>query len=351
MTVLTYGIALIGAGVIAPTHAAAIAQLPEARLVAVCDVVEGKARALADRFGGEVETDYRRLLARPDVDVCEIVTPSGTHAELGIAAAEAGKHVIVTKPIDVSLARIDRLIETCRRHRVKLGAIHQFRSYTVYRRLKAAIDRGELGHLLLGNAFVKWYRAESYYQSADWRGTWALDGGALMNQSIHWIDVLQWLLGPVASLSAHTATLDHAIEVEDIASAALRFQNGALGVVQGATCIYKGLPTRIEVHGQRGNVVVENEQVVLWDVAGQADSAPGGEAGAGGGWASDPAAGLHTGVAAHVEQIRDVLRAIAEDREPELNGPEARKAVEIILAIYRSHREGRRVDLPLAAVQ
>ena len=141
-------------------HAAAIARVPEARLVAVCDVAEAKARALAERYGSDIETDYRRLLGRPDVDVFEIATPSGAHAEIGIATAEAGKHVIVAKLIDVTLAKVDHLlVEACRRNRVKLGATHQFRSYAVYQRLKAAIDRGEPGRLFLGNAFVKWHRS------------------------------------------------------------------------------------------------------------------------------------------------------------------------------------------------
>jgi len=337
---MTYGFGLIGCGGIAPVHADAIGRIPNARLVAVCDIVEAKARAFAQKYGAEPYLNYRDLLARDDIHAVNVVTWSGTHADIGMDAARAGKHVIITKPMDISLEKIDRLIAACRESNVKLGATHQFRSYGCYRRLKRAIDDGRLGRLFLGNAFVKWWRAQDYYDSADWRGTWALDGGgALMNQSVHWVDILQWLMGPVKTVSAYTRTMDHQIEVEDLASAAVEFTSGAVGVIQGSTCIYKGQPQRVEVHGNKGNVIVEAERITEWQVEGEegaVDSEPAAQTST-----ADPLAGLAGGVEAHVVQIQDVLRAIEENRDPDLGGEEARKAVAVVLAIYESARTGR----------
>lgn len=345
MSTSSFGFGIIGAGVIAPTHCKAIRAIPNARLVACCDIEREKAEKLAAEFDiPHVTTDFHELLGRKDVDVAEIVTWSGVHAEQGIAAARAGKHVIVTKPIDTRLERIDRLIETCREQGVKLGATHQFRSYPAYRRLKAAIDEGRLGRLFLGNGFLKWWRTQEYYDSAAWRGTWNLDGGgALMNQAIHYVDMITWLMGRPKSLQGYITTQCHAIEVEDCASAAIRWENGALGTFQGATCVRKGLPARIEVHGERGNVAVEGDRIVQWDVEGEPPES--GEAGQGS--LAGPGGSLGAGVQAHVEQISDVLAAIEEDREPLINGTEARRAVEVILGIYHSAWTGQPVRFPL----
>lgn len=345
MTEKTYGFGILGAGVIAPTHCKAIRAIPGARLVACCDLERPKAEKLAADFEiPHVYTDFHQMLHRNDLQVIEVVSWSGVHAEHSIAAAEAGKHIIVTKPIDTRLERIDRLIETCRSRGVKLGATHQFRSYPAYRRLKAAIDEGRLGRITLGNGFLKWWRGQDYYDSAAWRGTWNLDGGgALMNQSIHYVDMLTWLMGRPKSLRGFIATQSHDIEVEDCATASIHWENGALGTFQGATCIYRGLPARIEIHGERGNVIVEGDRIVLWDVEGEEK-----ETGvAGEGSVSNPGSGLSSAVQAHVEQISDVLAAIEEDREPVLNGQEARRAVEIILAIYHSAWHGATIHFPL----
>lgn len=341
-----YGFGVIGCGVIAPTHCRAIQALPNARLVAVCDIEAEKARALGEKFGAEPMTDPRALLDRPDIDVVNVVTWSGTHAQIGVQAAKAGKHVIVTKPIDVRLSQIDRLIVACREAGVKLGATHQFRSYASYRRLKQAIDEGRLGRVFLGNGFLKWWRSQEYYDSAAWRGTWNLDGGgALMNQSIHYVDLLQWLMGPITSLRGYIATQNHDIEVEDCATAALHFESGALGTFQGSTCTYRGLPARIEIHGERGNVIVEDDKIRLWDLEGEEREEHGAATNTGS--SANPGSGLETAHDAHVEQIGDLLAAIEEGREPVLNGAEARKAVEVILAIYQSAWKAETVHLPL----
>lgn len=347
MSERTYGFGILGAGTIAPTHCRAIQAIPNARLVSVCDIDEPKARSLALRFGMRHScADPRELLERDDVDVVHVLTWSGNHAELGMQAARAGKHVVCTKPVDVTLEQIDRLIQTCRLNEVKLGVTYQFRGYESYRRLKAAIDNGRLGRLFLGNAFLKWYRSQEYYDSAEWRGTWALDGGgALMNQGIHYVDLLQWLMGPVRTVSGLVATQNHRIEVEDCASAALRFESGALGCLQATTCTYRGLPARVEIHGERGNVIVEDDRIRLWDVEGEAPSTDAEATNTGS--SASPGSGLDDAVAVHTAQIRDMLAAIEEDRDPAISGEEARKAVELILAVYRSASRGAPVNLPL----
>ncbi|MGQ9555066.1 MAG: Gfo/Idh/MocA family protein [Anaerolineae bacterium] len=345
----TYGIALIGAGVIAPVHAEAISAIPRARLVAVCDIVPEKADALAAKYGAEASYDYRELLERQDVDIFEIVVWSGRHAEIGIEAARHGKHVIVTKPIDVTLQAIDALIAACDENKVKLGATHQFRSYPSYLRTKQAVEAGELGKMVIGNAFVPWFRAQSYYDGDEWRGTWRWDGGgALMNQAVHYVDLIQWIMGGVQEVMAYADISAHhqRIEVEDVAVAAVRFQNGAIGCIEGSTSIYKGLPARLDVHGEKGNILLVGDRISHWDVEGVPMPEDVGEVSTTG--AADPRAALRQpAIAAHIAQISDVLDAIEQERVPQLDGREARKAVEVNLAIYKSARERRPVSLPL----
>jgi len=336
---MKYGFGLVGCGAIAPVFAQAIARLDDARLAAVCDVAPERARALADRFGAQCHADYDALLRRDDVQVVCVLTWSGKHAEMGIAAALAGKHVVTTKPIDVTLEKIDRLIGACRERGVKLAAVHQMRSAKPFVRLKRAIDEGRLGRLHFGNVFVPWCRTQEYYDSAEWRGTWEWDGGgALMNQGVHMVDVLQWMMGPVAEVQAYAGTLAHKVEVEDAAVAALRFESGALGLILASTAVYKGLPPRLEVFGATGNVVIEGDDIVRWQVGDEEEIASFHGSAFG---ATDPQAGLAEAVEGHVEQLGDFLAAIEEDRPPMISGEEARKAVALILAIYESARTGR----------
>jgi UDP-N-acetyl-2-amino-2-deoxyglucuronate dehydrogenase len=349
VTAKAHGIALIGAGVIAPVHTQAIEAIPEARLVAVCDVALPKAQALAAQYGAEACADYHDLLDRKDIDVFEVVVWSGRHAEIGIEAAKHGKNVIVTKPIDVTLEAIDALIEACDSNGVKLGAVHQFRSYPSYRAARQAVQGGAMGKMVIGNAFVPWFRSQSYYDGDEWRGTWRWDGGgALMNQAVHYVDLIQWIMGGVSEVFAYADVAAHheRIEVEDVAVAAVRFADGAIGTIQGSTSVYKGLPARMDLHGERGNVLVVADRIAQWDVDGLPQPEDAGEMSTTG--ASDPKAALRgPAVAAHVDQIGDLLAAIDENRRPRLDGREARKAVELNLAIYRSARERRPVSLPL----
>ncbi len=339
-----YGFGIVGCGVIAPTHAEAIRRLGNAELRAICDVNEEAAKACAGEFGADWYTDLAEMLARDDIHVCNILTPSGLHARLGIQCADAGKHVICTKPIDITLESIDALIAAGERNGVKIAATHQSRGYPVYEKIKRYIDEGRMGEMLYGNAFVPWYRSDEYY-SDGWHGTKKLDGGgALINQSIHYIDLLIWFLGKVERIYGFADALAHDIETEDIGSAVLKFEGGQHGIIQGTTCTYQGMPTRIEVHGTKGNILVVGDDVALWDVEGDelVENPPAGKVGG----AADPKAGMpEHAVVSHVEQIGDVLDAIDEVRDPVLDGHEARRAVEVILAIYRASQTGEVIDL------
>lgn len=333
--------AIAGCGVIAPTHARCIDELPDAKLVAVCDIVPEKARRLADTYCVDAYTDYNEMFARDDIDVVCVLTPSGLHAQLGIAAAKAGKHVIVEKPIDVTLEKADALIDACQKAGVKLCSISQHRFDPAVMALKQAVLEGKLGRLNFGGSHTKWWRAQSYYDSGDWRGTWALDGGgALINQSIHYVDLLQYIMGPVEEVHAYTGTLAHErIEVEDVAVAAVKFRSGAVGLLEGSTLAYPGFCARLDIYGSEGSVIIENDQVKEWHLrSGEpcpVEAEPFGFIGG----TSSADIWHHS----HRWQIQDMIDAIRSDREPLCNGIEGRKPLEIVLAVYESGRTGKTI--------
>jgi UDP-N-acetyl-2-amino-2-deoxyglucuronate dehydrogenase len=342
------GFGIVGTGVIAAMHADAIAALPGVRLVAVTDVAAGAATAFAAARGCAAEPDLDALLARGDVEVVCVCVPSGLHAEIGTRAARAGKHLVVEKPIDVSLAAADRLIEAAHAAGVALTVISQHRFDSGLTELKRLISDGVLGRLVLGEASTKWYRTQSYYDSAGWRGTWAMDGGSLMNQGVHYVDLLRWCMGPVIEVTAVCATQAHQIEVEDTALAIVRFASGAVGTILSSTAAFPGFPQRLEVTGTDGTVIVEDGQIVRRAFgAGRGDGGSGESSGsdAAPGAAdsgSDPAA---IGVASHAAQIADLLTAIEQGREPVVDGEAGRDALEIVCAVYESARTGRPVRL------
>jgi UDP-N-acetyl-2-amino-2-deoxyglucuronate dehydrogenase len=352
----TFGFGIIGGGVIAPFHARAISELPNAQLIAVADVIQERAEEAAAEFGVEAAS-VEQLLARPEIDVVSVCVPSGLHADVGIEVARAGKHVIVEKPIEVTLEAADRLIEGCREQGVKLTVISQHRFDPGMVRLRQLVDDGRLGRLVLGDAIVKWYRTQEYYDSGSWRGTWSLDGGgALMNQGVHYVDMLQWIMGPVERVFARCRTGAHErIEVEDIAVAVLSFEGGAVGVLEATTAVYPGLPERLEITGTDGTVIVQEGKLRVSELKDEkGETSPYGgklrdvpdDAGEGG--AADPAAISHAG---HRAQMADLLEAIETGREPLIDGPEARRPLEIILAVYESARTGSDVQLPLTQWQ
>jgi predicted dehydrogenase len=348
---MAYGFGIVGCGMISTFHARAIGDVRGAKLVACFDTREAAAGKFAADNHCKSYTKLEAMLADPDVDVVTIATPSGAHMDPAVAAARAGKHVIVEKPLEITLKKCDRIIEECEKAGVKLAAIFPSRFHDSSVKLKRAIDGGRFGRLTVGDAYVKWFRTQAYYDSGAWRGTWALDGGgALMNQAIHSVDLLTWLMGPVAEIQANTATLAHErIEVEDAAVATLKFANGALGVLEATTAAYPGYLKRIEIHGSEGSAVLEEEDLRAWDFAkprkeDKAILEQMRSRKSSGGGASDPAAIGHHG---HAIQFHDFLNAVHKDRVPAVDGQEGRRSVEIILGVYKAAETGKTVKLPL----
>jgi len=350
---MAMGFGIIGCGMIADFHAKAIADLRGAKLVACFDVYPDSADRVAEAHGCKAYHDLKQFLADPALDIVTIGTPSGAHMEPAVAAAKAGKHVIVEKPLEITLSRCDRIIRECEKAGVVLSSIFPSRFHDSSVEMKKAVDAGRFGKLTVGDTIVKWYRSQQYYDSGEWRGTWKLDGGgALMNQAIHSVDLLTWLMGPVVEIRAQFAMLTHErIEVEDTAIATVKFANGALGTIEASTAIYPGYLKRVEIHGSDGSAVLEEEDLVKWDfVKSNRRDATILEAmkkqKSGGGGAADPSAIGHHG---HTRQFRDVLSAIKKGTTPAIDGHEGRRSVEIILGIYKAAETGRTVKLPLAS--
>lgn len=335
---------IVGAGVIGSLQADCIVSLKEAKLVAIADTSEKRAKNLAEKYGVTHYTDYKKMLERRDIDIVSVCVPSGYHSKIAVAAAEAGKNIIVEKPIEVTLEKADRIISTCKNKGVKLSVISQHRFNPGAVKLYRALKEGRFGKLILGDAYIKWYRSQEYYDSGNWRGTWKLDGGgALINQSIHTIDLLQWIMGPVDSIYANIATLAHKIEVEDIATVLIKFKNGALGVIEGSTAIYPGQPERLEIYGEKGTIILEGGRIKKWEFIDRKEKLiEKREISTG---ASDPGA---ISLTAHKAQIKDMIEAVKKEREPAVTGEEGRKVLEIILAIYKSARTNKGVKLPLS---
>jgi predicted dehydrogenase len=345
------GVAIVGCGMIARFHVQALGEVPNTKVVALVDAKPGRAAEFAQSLSLACDsyTDLAPVLARKDVHIVIVATPSGVHMEPTLAAAGAGKHVVVEKPMEITTERCDRIIEACERNGVLLCTIFPSRFADANRALKTAVDAGRFGRLTLGETTCKWWRDQDYYDKGGWKGTKALDGGgALMNQAIHNVDLLQWLMGMPTHICGFTATLAHErIEVEDTAVACLRFANGALGVIEATTSVHPGLPKTIAIHGDRGTAVVEQEDVLRWEFSPEVpDDAKVRErfaqkVGASGG-SSNPAAISHE---YHARQLRDFIHAIETHGKPAVDGREGRKAVQIIEAIYQSAATGRTVTL------
>ncbi len=346
------GFAIVGCGMIARFHARALQDVAGTRVVALVS----RRRENAEKVLTETKTppceiyaDIESALRRPDLDVVIITTPSGNHLEPAVAAAKAGKHIVVEKPLEIMPERCDWIIEACDRAGVKLCTIFPSRFGDANIELKKAVTAGRFGRLTLGETTCKWWRSQQYYDEGGWKGTKALDGGgALMNQAIHNVDLLLWMMGPVRQLCGFSATLAHErIEVEDTAVACLQFESGALGVIQATTGAHPGLPKTIAVHGDAGTVVVEQDDILKWEFkeARPEDAAVRErfvtKVGASGG-SSNPAAISHVG---HARQLADFVHAIYTNSAPVVDGREGRRAVEVICAVYQSTLSGRAVNL------
>src|SRR5579884_4558155 len=348
---LRFGI--IGCGVIGHIHAEAIATLPDAQLVAVADIVPALAQKLAEEFHVTPYSDVGQMLAREHLDVVDVCTPSGQHGEQACQVMRAGVNVIVEKPMEITHLAIEEMLRAQQETGVKMAVISQHRFDPDTVKVHDLVEEQAFGRLVLGNALIPWWRSQAYYDSGAWRGTWELDGGGvLMNQSIHSIDLLQWLMGPVKSIYAYTDTLVHRMETEDVAAAVLRFTNGAIGTISATTCAYPGAVTRIEIFGDKGSAIIENDRLGYLHLArddAEEVGAYGGGSAAKKGAAESVAAGAADPTTAlgytHALQIADMIRAIKENGSPLLDGLAARHPVEIILGIYESARTHKEVTL------
>lgn len=335
---------IVGTGAIAKMHAEALKGMDNAELVAVYDKVGERAQSFAASYGVKAISSFEDFLNDSDIEAVTIATPTGIHAEVAIPVAQAGKHILCEKPLDVTLEKADAIIHACNENKVFLSSVFQSRFARSVQAIKRAYDAGRFGKIVLASTQVKWYRSQEYYDSAGWRGTWALDGGgALMNQSIHTIDLLLYINGDPCETFAYYGILSHKdIEVEDNLCAVVKYQNGSMGTIEVSTSCAPGFPRRVEISGTNGTAVMEGDKIVCWDFvdSNEDDTIIMAECGVSEGLqggAGDPMAIGHTG---HRQQLSDLADAIINDREPFLSGVEGRRAVKFICGIYESCRTG-----------
>ena len=341
----TFRIALVGCGRISASHFDAIAKVDGLSVAAVCDEVTERAGEAGERLGVPWFTSYETMLRQVPCEIVTVATPSGLHPAHGVLAARAGKHVVCEKPMAITLASADELVHACDSSNVKLFVVKQNRLNPAVQLLKRAMDKGRFGKVYLANTTVRWTRPQSYYDQAPWRGTWEFDGGAFMNQASHYVDLMQWLVGPVESVIAKTATLARKIEAEDTGVAVLRFRSGALGTIEVTMLTYpRNLEGSITILGEKGTAKVGGtavNRVEKWEFA---DADPDDALVESSG--TNPASVYGFG---HEGYYRNVLAVLRGDARADTDGRGGRKSLELILGIYESARTGREVPLPLKA--
>jgi len=338
-------IALVGCGRISRNHFDAIKKVEGLALVGVCDDKEERATSAGNAHGVPSFTDYETMLRSVECDAVTISTPSGLHASHGVIAARAGKHVIAEKPMAITLEQADRLVAACDQARVHLFVVKQNRLNPPVQLLKRAIDAGRFGRIFLANATVRWQRPQSYYDGDSWRGTWEFDGGAFMNQASHYVDLIQWMLGPVESVVAKTATQARRIESEDSGVAVLKFRSGALGVIEVNVLTFpKNLEGSITIIGEKGTVKIGGtavNRVEHWEFAEpDVDDAMVNAS------STSPPSVYGFG---HEGYYRNVAAVLRGEAKAETDGRAGRKSLELILGIYEAARTGRDVPIPLRA--
>jgi UDP-N-acetyl-2-amino-2-deoxyglucuronate dehydrogenase len=335
----------VGCGRISRNHLEALPQIDGLSLTAVCDAVEARAREAGEAYGVPWFRSYEQMLAEAPCDVVTLATPSGLHPQHGIAAARAGKHVVSEKPMAISLAGADALVQACDAAGVHLFVVKQNRLNPAVQLVKRAVDKGRFGRIYMANCTVRWTRPQDYYDQAPWRGTWEFDGGAFMNQASHYVDLIQWLVGPVESVIAKTATLARRIETEDSGAAVLKFRNGALGVMEVTMLTYpRNLEGSITVLGERGSVKIGGtavNKVEHWTFADYDDDDKLVETAS-----TNPPNVYGFG---HAGYYRNVLSVLRGEAQADTDGRAGRKSLELILGIYESAKTGREVPLPLRA--
>jgi predicted dehydrogenase len=344
-----FGFGIVGAGMISHFHAKAINAIANAQLTGIYSINKSKSDLFAMQHNCTAFGTLDDMLRAPGIDIVCICTPSGIHLDAAIACIEAGKHCLIEKPLEVTLERCDRIIKAAEKAGVKIGVIFPSRFYENSKKLKEALDEKRFGDLVMGDAYVKWSRSPEYYQSAKWRGTWKYDGGgALMNQGIHSVDLLQWYMGPVESVRAVAANIRHKnIEVEDTIVATLKFANGALGTIECSTAVFPGTLKRIEIMGTEGTAILEESNLVKWEFLREKEGDKNNQlakSNVSQGGVSDPGDISFVG---HQKQIEDMIHAIEGGNDPLVDGQEGRRSVQIVEAIYESARTGQEIKLPL----
>ena len=335
---MTVRVGVLGGGNISDTHARAALEIPGVEVAAMYGANVDRTRALVEKYGGELYTDQDAFLAHAGMDVVLIGSPSGLHAEQAKAAVARGLHVLSEKPLDVSTEKVDELLWEAERRQVQIGVFFQNRTAPDIAWLKRLVDSGGLGEVFLASAQVKWYRPPEYYGGSRWRGTWALDGGgALMNQGIHTIDLLLWMLGDASRIYARSRTALHQIEVEDTVVACLEFGGGAVATFEATTAAYPGFPRRLELTGSNGTVVIEDDRAAF---VGLHEAPREGPPGGMGSQNQSASSATVSDVRGHRTVLEDFLEAIRTGREPLCSGREGRRSVATVEAIYRSAREG-----------
>lgn len=325
--------AVVGCGAISSVHFKGIHNSEGAELVAVCDIDQEAGDKAAKEHNVPVYYSIEELLKQDNIDVVNICTPSYLHPEQTIAAAKAGKHVFVEKPMAIHLKDIEPMIRACKENNVRLATVFPRRMSPQARYLRNLISKGELGKLSLCSAYAKIYRSQEYYDSAGWRGTWEYDGGgAMMNQGIHTVDLLQWIVGPVSSLYGNSQAILRDIEVEDTVTSLLEFENGAMGVLEITTTAVINEQQRLEIHGEKGSAIFTGDSITKLNIDGKDVEIP----------EFEPFSVIPDG---HQLQIQDLTNAILENREPEIGGEEGRHSLEIILGTYESSRKQEKVNL------
>lgn len=334
---------LIGCGRISSRHFEAVELIPNAEIIACCDIIEERAQEFAQKYKvSKTYTDYKEMLDNEKMDAVIITSPSGLHPEMGIEAAKRKIHVITEKPMGINLSQADALIKACDDNKVQLFVVKQNRLNPSIQLLKKAIDKGRFGRIFSANATVRWTRPQSYYDLAKWRGTWEFDGGAFLNQASHYFDLMYWLIGPVDSVMAYTATLNHQIEVEDMGTGIIKFRNGALGTIEVTMNTFpRNLEGSITVMGEYGTVKIGGiavNKIEHWEfkdyddddrLVNETTTSPTSVYGFG-----------HTGF------LTNVVEVLQGKAEPKTDGRDGRKSLEIILAMYESARLGKKIALP-----
>jgi UDP-N-acetyl-2-amino-2-deoxyglucuronate dehydrogenase len=336
-------LALVGCGRISRNHLDAAAKIDDLEFVSVCDTEASRAQQTGEAIGVPWFTSMETMLAEVPSDAVVIATPSGLHPQHGILAAKAGRHVISEKPMGISLASADALVQACDDNRVHLFVVKQNRLNPAIQLLKRAVERGRFGRIYMANCTVRWTRPQEYYDQAPWRGTWEFDGGAFMNQASHYVDLIQWLVGPVESVMAKTATLARRIEAEDTGVAVLKFRSGALGTIEVTMLTFpRNLEGSITILGERGTVKIGGtavNKVEHWTFADYDDDDKLIEQAS-----TNPPTVYGFG---HEAYYRNVVSALRGDARPDTDGRAGRKSLELILGIYESAKTGREVPLPL----